>query len=300
MLGLLARALDPNAAVQLSPSSRNATYAAFISLNIIGTVLLLVLLLTFMTRRASAHPTLINLCVGWIIGATLCCLGFYSLSPSGIFCNIQAALIWAAPPMNAASALALTIYVWRFVRDSMGNTTAAKWTRMHTIFAILAPYIVFIAFGIAGAVVVVNQPTAVSLDRRVLYCSLPPGPYSTVTSITTGLELIATLGFTGGIVHALWPLIRVEGLVPRMTKPANFDLQFIARVLAFSIVVFICVLLSIAAVFRTSIIPDMATATLPVIVALMFGSQPRVLRAWSCSRRIEQPTKEKHVDLADV
>jgi len=160
-------------------------------------VLLPILVGTFIFVRITRLPTLLNMLLIWIWNGILSCLLLYANqyalpTPGRGICIAQASLIWAAAPMYSCSIFCLILHVWWGCRNSAKYGTCASYKVNSTLSAVLLllPYVLFLGFGTLGAVVAMSDPAAVTLSRRVLYCAVGHGQYSTSTSATTAAFLL--------------------------------------------------------------------------------------------------------------
>jgi len=267
-----------------------------------GQVLLPILVATFLFSRATRHPTIINMCITWILSSIVSCLLFYSGEyhhlPEGSaspLCIAQASLVFAIPPMLAASAFGAIYHVWFTVSSTLKGQAALKNCTVRSLVLLLLPYVLLVAFGVGGAIVVLTRPLSnVSLARRVFYCSPFDFLFSNFAAGVSALILLATLFYEVRIcliVRRNWIGLRKAG------RGSGFDLSFTLRVCIFGIYVFLGFLASIASVITTTAIPDLFLATVPVAIAFLFGSQRDVLRVWMFWKRDKDPptlTEDKY------
>jgi len=259
-----------------------------------GQVLLPILVATFLFTRATRHPTLINMCITWMLSSTVSCLLFYSgeyhhlpEGPASPLCITQASLVFAIPPMLSASAFGAIYHVWFTVSSTLKGQAGLQNCTIRSLVLLLLPYVLVVSFGVVGVIIVLTRPLSnVSLARRVFYCSPFDSVYSNVAAVVSAVILLATLFFEIRIcliVRRNWIGLRNAG------QGSGFDLSFTIRVCIFGIYVLLGFLAAIASVFSTTAISDLFLATVPVAIAFLFGSQKDVLRVWMFWKRDKDP-----------
>jgi len=267
-----------------------------------GHVLLPILAATFAFSRAKRHATLINMCITWILTTVISSLLFYANqyndAPNPTLCIAQASIMYAGPPMVAASAFGLIYHVWSTAFASPGKGASSRRDSWRTILLLVLPYLSFIGFAIPGAILSVSHPQDVSLSRRILYCSLLNELYSGINAVYTAVILLATIYYELRIMMILrrnWVGFRDCGL------HVAFDLQLIVRVVIFGVFIVIGFILAISTIFFSTLGPDFFTAAVPLVIFMVFGLSTDVLRVWTFSHK----TTRKHptirvIKLEDV
>ncbi|PPQ72661.1 hypothetical protein CVT26_004327 [Gymnopilus dilepis] len=88
---------------------------------IVNTILLPLLVATFIFSRARRHPTLVNVCITWIFSGVFAILLFYAnqvkrTNPSAPLCIAQAALLFGITPMWSVAIFMLFYFMAMAVR----------------------------------------------------------------------------------------------------------------------------------------------------------------------------------------
>jgi len=268
-----------------------------------GHVLLPILLAVFtFSTRATRHPTLINLCLVWILSGIFSCILLYGgvqegpEPPFGL-CVTQSSLVYAIPPMTATAVCALVFQVWLGLFNSKKESVDPRWRKFRTALLLTAPYIVFGSWATAAAWLGIQNQQRVTRDRRFFYCSLELGPFSDGISLFTALILLVTMTFEIWIAVILrknWRDIRKAG------SGGGVALDLIFRVILFGIYVILGMVLSLLSlVAPKSPIPDLWVASVPVIVVIIFGSQKDVFRALLFWRKDKQSLQVNSQDSTE-
>jgi len=265
----------------------------YFALEIVGShVLLPILVAIFMfSRKATRHPTLINLCVTWILSGIFTCTLLYSGAHEGPeppfgLCVTQSSLVYGVPPMTATAVCALVFQVWLGLFNSKKEAVDLRWTTFRTAFLLISPYIVYGAWATAAAWLGIQNPEKISRNRRFFYCSLELSTLTDGIGLFTALILIITMVFEiwiAVIVRKNWRDIRRAG------SGGGVALDLIFRVFLFGIYIILGTVLSLLSlVAPKSPIPDIWVVTVPVIVVIIFGSQKDVFRVLFFWRKRKQ------------
>jgi len=256
------------------------------------TLPILVAIFTFSTK-AKRHPTLINLCVTWIISGICSCLLFYDgthigLQPGTTLCLTQAALLYGVPPMTALSTFGLVFQVFTGVSGTTSDRFATKDPHLRTAILLILPYIPFAGFATASAWVGLRDLTFLTRDRRVFYCSVQNSLLTNSISICVAVTLVATIileVWIGIILHRNWRALRKAG------NGSGFDVSLVLRVIVFGGYVFIGLILSLLSIVAPkTIVPDMWIASVGLAVVLIFGSQGDVIRVFMFWKKDQERT----------
>jgi len=241
---------------------------------------ILVAIFTF-SKRASRHPTLINLCLVWILSAVLSCILLYTGAhegpepPFGI-CLIQSSLVYGVPPMTATAVCALVFQIWLGLFKNKKEAVDPRWRSLRTTILLAAPYFVLGSWATASAWLGVQDPKAVTRNRRFFYCSLSNSPLTNGIGLFTALILLVTMTFEiwiAVIVRKNWRDIRRTG------TGGDVALELIFRVFLFGLYVILGMVLSILSIVAPkSPLPDLWVASVGMIVVIIFGSQQDVFR----------------------
>jgi len=249
----------------------------FLAFQLIDQIVLPVLVATFvLSKSAKRHPTVVNVCVTWIITGIVSSLLMYAgkhvgPEPPKMLCISQAALLDGVPPMTSVAVLALMYQTNLNIRKPK-----AKPHKMRTYALLIAPYVTFFCFALSAALLAVQHPRGVTRARRFFYCSFK-SPISDAFAIFVAIMLLATTGYEiaiGVFLSRNWRALRQSG---------SLDMQFLTRVALFGVYVFLTLILSILSIVSPrSPVPDLFTASIGPMLALFLGTQPDIYRAWFC------------------
>jgi len=254
-----------------------------------NTIFLPILVATFLfSKRVKRHPTLINVCMTWILSGVFSLLLYYAGQDRGPepykpLCIAQTALLYGITPMWSVAVLVL---VYHMVLAVQGNPADLHAGRSRMILMLSAPYIAQCAFSIAALAFAILRPDKVNRARRFFYCSLKFNPLSNAMSIFTAIMCLCIIVLE---IHLAINLYRNWRGMRRAGRSTGLDLQLIVRVLTFGIYVLYGMVVDIISMFDShNIAPDMYAATIGAVVFLVFGTQADVFRAW-CFWRPEVP-----------
>lgn len=266
---------------------------AYVGLTLAGShVLIPLLLVTLIFTPRLRHPLLLNLCLSTIImgvlGALVFYAGGYEHRISRKLCLVQAAVIRSTIPLVTSAALMLVWHTWLSVRASVEEDKVYKPKRlaldpMYEITMLVFPYVLLLFFAVAGAATVIKAPDAVSLTRRVFYCSTSHGGYSMFAAAVTLVIIVGTAVVEVLLGIALWRVLTKSSATALhlMAEDAPFDLSFALRVFASGLYVLAsCGFALTALLKRNSIESDVFAATISIFVAVAFGTRREVWRFW--------------------
>jgi len=258
---------------------------------------LLLLIATLLASKARRNVTLTNMCITWIIVGVVSSLLLYAgkqtgPEPSPMLCVAQAALIYAVPPLVSTSVLALVFQVWIQIVWRRGESAPAA----ILLPALILPYIVYVAFALAGATIGANNPELVNRDRRFFYCSINFSPFSDTIAMFAAIVLLITVAlivWLGVVLVRNWKAIQPEknrGMVEDDKGIGADDLQLVIRVMIFGFYIFVGMILSILSINAPkSVVPDMVMASMGSAVVLVFGTQPAL---WTVCRNLLRREKQ--------
>ncbi|PIL22504.1 hypothetical protein GSI_15193 [Ganoderma sinense ZZ0214-1] len=258
--------------------------------NIAGDQILLpFLVLTLLFSRAvTRYPTVINVCVTWIIAGIVSSLLFYTgqhvgPEPGKGTCIAQMALFASVPPMTAVATLALVYYTWSTCRCSKLHTgPKARMSRLTTICLLVVPYVVYTCFVVVGTYLGLRYPESVDRSRRLFYCSIGNVAFNNVIVLFTAGVCLLTAALQAHLFVLLsqsWSVFRRAGL------GTGVDIQLATRVGIFVayLVATSCVMLSTFAPAMDAhrAFPDLFGTSTGTTLFLVFATHPDILRAWS-------------------
>lgn len=261
-----------------------------------NTVLLPILVITFIfSKRAKRHPTLINLCITWILSGVYSLLLFYAgqYRPddplSQPLCIAQTSLLYGITPMWSVAVSAMLVHTVVIVND-------AKLSRLQMVLMLMSPYIAHLAFSIPTLVLSIQHPNKVTRQRRFLYCALQNDPLSNTME---GFTALVCLLITGLEVHLAIVLYRRWRGMKRAGLAGSFDFALFIRVLVFGVYIFFGMIVNFIVIFdEHSLAPDTYAATIGAVIVLVFGTQADVFRAWCFWRKDRQSTPAISIHLS--
>jgi len=263
------------------------------------------------STKAKRHPTLINLCLTWIISGIASCLLFYNGThigpqPSTGLCLTQGSILYGVPAMTAIAVFGLVFQVFTGISSTTTDKFTTKDPTLRTAVLLAMPYMAFGGFATASAWIGTHNIENLSRDRRVFYCSLQNSALTNSIAGVVAVSLIATTVlevWIGVILHRNWRALRKRG------NGCGFDVSLVVRVVVFGGYVFIGLVMSLLSIVAPkSIVPDMWIASVGLAVVLIFGSQADVLRVFMFWKKDEEEVtlveslseKEKELETSSV
>ncbi|KDQ25756.1 hypothetical protein PLEOSDRAFT_1113565 [Pleurotus ostreatus PC15] len=306
------------AASQTATRSDEALLNVWIYFNlVVNTILLPVLATTFLvSKRAKRHPTLVNVCMVWILSGFFSLLLFYagqhdlsSPEPDKPLCVAQTSLLYGITPMWSVAVLMMVIHLNMAFDRCCRKDRLVGW---RLVAMLSMPYLVLLAFFTATLTISAKHPERVTRSRRRLYCTLQYTPLFDTMAIFTAIVCLAITCLQGMSTHHVsdriipvaQSLIKIRRVVRLGTilyrnwrairsarRTDGSEIQLLLRVLIFGVYVFVGMIVNIFSIFaKSSAFPDIFAATIGTGVFLIFGTQPDVLRVW-CFWLKEKPTK---------
>jgi len=261
----------------LAPTLRDVwTYFNLVS----NIVLLPMLVATFLfSKRARRHPTLVNVCMTWILSGIFSLLLFFGgqasgPEPSKALCIAQTSLLYGITPMWSVAVLVLLYHIIVVTK----TPHAADKGRAKLLLMLASPYIAQCAFSIATLATSLAHPEKVTRHRRYFYCALQNSPLSNAMALFTGAVGIMISGLMVYLAVLLW---RNWHGMRHAGMPSGLNLQLLLRVFIFGVyIVFGFAVNIISMVAPHNLAPDMYAATIGTVVFLVFGTQTDVLMTW--------------------
>lgn len=198
------------------------------------------LVITFLfSQGAKRHPTLINVCISWIMSGIFSTMLLYAgqntgPEPDKALCMAQTSLLYGVTPMCAVAILTLVYYVWTCYGSHRYNPSAVA-----TYTMIAAPYLTLAAWSLTAAVLATHNLEKVNRNRRFFYCSLDYHPLSNSMSIFTAFICLLATAIEIRIalmLHRNWRGLRKAG------ESSGVSVQFIVRILVFGTYIFMSML----------------------------------------------------------
>ncbi|CAK5262771.1 unnamed protein product [Mycena citricolor] len=257
----------------------------------------LLLAVVLLSKRVRRHPTLINLCVGFVLIGIFSCLLLYTgqttgPEPSKLLCLTQASFLYGMPSLSVKSilsapsltmscsapflALMLVLQMFLSVRAAARNVKlepnpVREWTML------VAPYIALGLTMIATAMIGASDLSRVSRTRRFFYCSVAFPALSGTITIVAAVLLMAT------IVLEVWTLVILYKLSKRQgDRRSAFEFNMSVRVMVFGLYVIVAMglsVMSVASADSKSPLPDLVIAGAATFILGIFGTQRDILLA---------------------
>ncbi|GLB38953.1 hypothetical protein LshimejAT787_0601150 [Lyophyllum shimeji] len=298
-----ARSLISFVSRQLEDEEHNSPelIKTFISFHLFGLFGMLIVLATVLCSRSiSRHSTWYSFVISWIISTTSYTLLFWGGNligpePPYILCLMQGILIYSAPPLTAATTLALVIQI-RFLLCSVITSTPSKAPRIPGILLtslLVVPYLLYVTILIGTLVVGWRDPLIVRRVGSGMYCNFSnrvPGRVSTVLVALIMLPAVVLEVLICTALRRQWALFK--------SQPDALSMAL--RVVAFTFVGIFAIALSLVFFFtidRASAL-NIVISIVPVSAVLIFGTQPDVLRVWMFWKKRPPPTTpEKQLEV---
>ncbi|KAJ3976948.1 hypothetical protein EV361DRAFT_177656 [Lentinula raphanica] len=274
--------------------SANRLLNVWIYFNLVSNLILLpILVLTFVLSKkvTKRHPSLINVCITWILFGIFSLLLFFGgkarpnqPDPSSALCIAQTALLYGIPPMWSVAVFILMYFILGIV-SADGRTSNVS--RGQMLLMLGAPYVAQFCFSIATLAISLKYPQFVTRERRFFYCALEYSPLSNAMSI---FVFVFCLGIFVTLLRICYLLYRNYRGLRQAGESFVVDLHFLVRVIVFGCFIFVGMFVDILVMFSSSSrVPDLYAAIAGTVVFLVFGSQADVLRAWCFWRRNDEP-----------
>lgn len=259
---------------------------AFFTLCTLGQTLLAAFLLTvcFAKSVSRRDVTVLNLSwamLFWGIGANLLLyaghftLDYQDHEPPLKLCIAQAVVIYTTISMSATSVFCLVLHLWFSVHAS--NVDRPSPWRGPFLWGL--PHVVGVAMFIFSVVRGVLTPDTAILARDGVYCSIGR-PVGAVSSSVCGLFILFALILE---VHLAITVLR-RGRSRRMTELPR---DFVVRLIIYSAYAVFTLIAALLLLFVTSVIPFIFMSSLPLVVFILFGTGPDILRVWFCQSDLQ-------------
>lgn len=274
-------------------------------------VLLPVLTATFILSKSIKRrlPTLINICFVWFLSGHIYSLLYYggNNKPTPRLCKIQAALMTGVHPMWFTALLMLVVHVTLILKKP------GFLRRVQVFWMIIAPYLMFLLWALVAVYGLstcskkgngYNECLQQAFNKkRQFVCELHSYKDNDAGSDITQAMSIFTL-IIGILIIGVESHLAVDlhGFYKGLSFSHHIDICLLVRVVFFS--VYISVLGAIMEVARLfnhkSLVPDMYTATLGLVVFLIFGTHPDVVHAWIGCLLCRRRSKRQQTGKADI
>ncbi|EIN06372.1 hypothetical protein PUNSTDRAFT_144999 [Punctularia strigosozonata HHB-11173 SS5] len=293
-----------------APSWLPTVFIILESVGAVGVCLLIATYLLSKNVRRSRHPVWLNMCITWLLS----CIAYILLAfhgwqkgpePPFDICLIQAALVYASPPMTACSAWALLVQLYvninTLVHPRMQKDHPILATKIKNAALIITPYFIWIAVIVGCVLAGVNERKSVVRDTNP-YCTISTGTPGRLSAIWVVLFVLITLGLEGIVVHiphhSYWNLsaayiayafhandrsFKEAQAVTRVRPPVSLLIRIVIFTV-FSVLVIGVSFLIVTPIKSTMfymIVPNIFIALMPIAVCIIFGTSMDIMRAWA-------------------
>ncbi|KAF8656281.1 hypothetical protein AX16_002717 [Volvariella volvacea WC 439] len=251
---------------------------------ILGLVTLIPVILTaWFSRRVQRATTWFPFMASWIATTVA-----YSLlmgqqigpPPNPGVCLFQASLIYATPALTATTAVAFLCQVFFSIYSAVKHGKPSTVARSRLLF--ISPVVVFFVIAIYVLVMGAQNPGNVNRSPSGMYCHLSDGKTTKISAVLVIIAMTVVTTFevaTAILLYRNWAAFR-------RLRPSehNVSLSVLIRVSIFTFLPFFTLVISLLAFNRSrseeSQKLNLAIATLPLLAALVFGTQKDILCAW--------------------
>jgi len=245
------------------------------------------------SQKVQRHATFINLVIVFLVVGISSSLLLYAgkafgPEPSPSLCLLQASLVYGVPGIASVAAFALVFQMFIVIRAAFYEQPYREKDHVVRLWVmIMAPYATWLVWIIATALVGSANPSNVSRDRRVFYCSVKSDALTNCLTIFAAVILFATWVlevWTIVLFYKRWVSIE-RGRIGVLTAA---ELNLPIRIMAFGIYVIVAMSLSLLSIKSPeSPAPDLVIASAATVLIAIFGTQPDILRAlcfWNWKR----------------
>ncbi|KAE9404448.1 hypothetical protein BT96DRAFT_1072046 [Gymnopus androsaceus JB14] len=220
------------------------------------------------SQKVQRHATFINLVIVFLVVGISSSL-LYAISyphfgpePSPSLCLLQASLVYGVPGIASVAAFALVFQMFIVIRAAFYEQPYREKDHVVRLWVmIMAPYATWLVWIIATALVGSANPSNVSRDRRVFYCSVQSDALTNCLTIFAAVILFATWVlevWTIVLFYKRWVSIE-RGRIGVLTAA---ELNLPIRIMAFGIYVIVAMSLSLLSIKSPeSPAPDLVIAS---------------------------------------
>lgn len=260
----------------------------------------ILLAIVLFSKKVQRHATFINLLIVFmVVGISSSVLVYAGKTsgpePSPSLCLLQASLVYGVPGIASVAAFALVFQMFIVIRAAFYEKPYREKDHVVRLWImIMAPYATWLVWIIATALVGSANPSNVSRDRRVFYCSVESDALTDCLTLFAAVVLFATWVFevwTIVLFYKRW--VSIERGRTGMFTAAELNLPI--RILAFGIYIVVALSLSLLSIKAPeSPVPDLVIAFAATVLILIFGTQPDILQAlrfWKWDWKIDFGTR---------
>lgn len=265
-------------------------------------MLLPIILLTMIfSKNVRRGPLLINFVVTAIEVSIFSCLLLYAgvaygkEDPPFGLCLAQASLLVGSSPAMNVAGLLIVHQMWSSLRavTSGRELETERMTRVRVVSSVVVPHVFSLIFIIATAATGSRSPDMVTKSQSGFYCTI--GGHvddgSTVVSIILSLCTLILEVWTLLILYSKWSSNMLDMKLPHTTLA--FNIRFIKRVVILDLFIMAAFFTSLLRQFNSMFaeVYHFSFCLVPLGVALVFGTQPSMLRVW-CFWKPRKPRTE--------
>jgi len=245
----------------------------------------ILLAIVLFSKKVQRHATFINLVIVFMVVGISSSLLVYAGKTSGpepslSLCLLQASLVYGVPGIASVAAFTLVFQMFISIRAAFYDQSYREKDHVVRLWImIMAPYATWLVWIIATALVGSANPSNVSRDRRVFYCSVQSDALTDCLTLFAAVVLFATW------VLEVWTIIlfykrwtSIDRGRSKVFTAAELNLPI--RILAFGLYIMVAMSLSLLSIKSPeSPAPDLVIASAATIVIAIFGTQLDILRA---------------------
>ncbi|KAJ3880239.1 hypothetical protein F5051DRAFT_170474 [Lentinula edodes] len=255
-------------------------------IGLVGSIFTIVIAHFSLIRR---HLTWYNFLASWIISSLsyslLLFAGQIDLSgekksevPFGL-CVFQSSVIYASPPLSAATMLGMVAQIWFSVHLMLFKRPMIAQKLMTRIVLIL-PYMLFLGISTEALVFGLMYPDSVRVTGSGMYCNSGLAIPGRISAGVVAVVLVPVVVIEILIIASLrkfWSVFKSPG-----TSPSINTLSMIIRVLLFSIFGILALGLSLFFFFTIhhGAALNIVIAFIPIMAVFTFASQKDLLEVW--------------------
>jgi hypothetical protein len=267
---------------------------AFVVLQLVGGALfLLILVLASIAqhRGASRHSTFFSFCLAWIIFCVSYALLAFagqqisSIPPNHWLCIVQTALVYGAPPLASSATVCLVTHLMLNIKVAFSYSITKRRSNLVSILLVIAPWVTWLAVTVGVLIFSIRNEQFVMLSPNGTFCVLVQTALPKLTSVWATLAsvvLIAEEIFIGVLLY------RNRERIAGVQQSAGMAV----RVVIFTIggITAVVIAFYYVTTSRRGGALDVLLATLPVYVAVVFGSQKDILSVLAFWERRNAPS----------
>ncbi|KAF7424535.1 hypothetical protein PC9H_009842 [Pleurotus ostreatus] len=276
-----------------SPAS-SPLIAAFNGVQLTGLVLLLAVVLTaWLAPTVKRSPAWYNVIISWIFSSSsfLLLMGRQAgPSPPFGLCLVQSMFIYAAPAMNACVCLCFALELFFSV---FGATTQTRTSFKWKFLIVSLPYVTTFLVCLEVLTIGLINRNLVERNAIGMYCHLSISAPSIVTGVIVIFVMISVLPVVAVVIFMFirnWSNFRTLCAEENGGVPRRMMIRFgIFCILPLPIVTISLVSWQFSDRSPSAAPLAIVIATLPIMIALIFGTQWDILHVWMFWKRHPHP-----------